>query len=106
MAIQRTGQPNWQIHPGVILREEFLKPMELTPNRLAKELRVSAPTVNEIVRERRAISAEMAVLLARFFNTSEQFWLNLQAAYDVGRAKKKLAAKVKQVKPLAKNRLA
>jgi addiction module HigA family antidote len=104
MSIPRSGNPNWRIHPGEILREEFLKPLKIKPAQLAKELRVSAPTVNEIVRERRAISAEMAVLLARFFNTTDQFWLNLQTAYDVNRVKtqKRLSRKLRAIKPYAK----
>lgn len=84
------------------MREEFLKPLHIKPAQLAREIRVSAPTVNEIVREKRAISAEMAVLLARFFDTSEQFWLNLQAAYDVNRAKTHLARTLKGIKPYSK----
>ena len=101
MPIPRTGNPKWRIHPGEILREEFLKPLNMRPAQLAKELRVSAPTVNEIAREKRAISAQMAVLLARFFNTTEQFWLNLQTSYDVNRAKtqKRLLRKVRAIKP-------
>jgi antitoxin HigA-1 len=101
MSIPGTGNPKWRIHPGEILREEFLKPLNIKPAQLAKQLRVSAPTINDIVRERRAISAQMAVLLARFFKTTEQFWLNLQTSYDVNRAKsqKRLLRKVKAIKP-------
>lgn len=102
MSIPRKGNPKWRIHPGEILREEFLQPLKMKPAQLAKELRVSAPTVNEIVRERRAISAEMAVLLARFFDTSDQFWLNLQASYDVSKAKIDLRKRLKTIKPCAK----
>ena len=87
------------MHPGEILREEYLKPLNLSATSLAKKLRVSVPTVNDIVRERRAVSAEMAVRLARFFGTSEQFWLNLQGSYDVSRAKQRLAATLKAIKP-------
>ena len=102
MSIPRKGNPNWQVHPGEILREEFLAPMNMTPYRLAKMLHVSPPTVNDIVLERRAITAEMAVRLAKFFRTTERFWLNLQSAYDVGRAKSQLATALKAIKPLAK----
>lgn len=70
-------------HPGRILREEFLEPMELTPYALAKELGVPTPRVNDIVRENRAISTEMAVLLAAYFGTTEAFWSNLQSHYDL-----------------------
>jgi len=102
MSIPRTGSPKWRIHPGEILREEYLKPLNMSSSQLARALHVSPPTVNDVVLERRAISAEMAVLLARFFDTSEQFWLNLQAAYDVGKAKSRLGKKLKSVKPYAK----
>lgn len=100
MSIPRTGNPKWRLHPGEILREEFLKPLNMKPAQLANELRVSAPTINDIVREKRSISAQMAVLLARFFATTEQFWLNVQTAYDVNRAKtqKRLLRKVKAIK--------
>ena len=73
MSIPRRGNPKWRIHPGEILREEFLRPLKMRPAQLAKEIHVSAPTVNDIVRERRAISAEMAVLLAQFFSTQSSF---------------------------------
>lgn len=102
MSIARTNNPKWRIHPGEILREEFLAPLNIKPYQLAKELRVSAPTVNDIVRERRGISAEMAVLLARFFDTTEQFWLNLQTSYDLSRAKTSLGKTVKKIKPYGK----
>lgn len=102
MSIPRTGNPKWRIHPGEILREEYLKPLDISSSQLARALHVSVPTVNDIVRERRAISAEMAVLLARFFDTTEQFWLNLQASYDVRKAKSRLGKKLKTVKPYAK----
>jgi addiction module HigA family antidote len=71
------------IHPGEILREEYLEPMGLPASALAIALRVPAPRVNDIVRERRGISAVTALRLARFFGTSAQFWLNLQSGYDL-----------------------
>lgn len=99
MAIRRTGNPKWRIHPGEILREEYLKPLHLSATALARELRVSVPTVNDIVRGRRAITADTAVRLAKFFRTTEQFWLNLQGAYDLSRAKERLAGTLKEIKP-------
>lgn len=101
MTIPRIRPSAWKIHPGEILREEFLEPMGITPNRLAHELHVSAPTINDIVLERRAITPETAVLLARYFGTTERFWVNLQADYDLKRAEKKLAGKLRRIKPLA-----
>jgi antitoxin HigA-1 len=71
------------IHPGEILREEFVVPFHLNPNQLALRLRVPAPTVYDIVREQRGISSEMALRLARFFGTTAEFWMNLQAHYDL-----------------------
>jgi len=101
MVISRKGNPKWRIHPGEILREEYLKPLKLSATALAKHLLVSVPTVNDIVRQRRAVTADMAVRLAKFFGSSEQFWLNLQDAYDVNRAKEKLTKTLKQIKPRA-----
>ena len=71
------------IHPGEILLEEFLRPLELTQYRLAKGLKVPARRINEIVHGNRAISADTALRLGRFFGNSPRFWLNLQAAYDL-----------------------
>jgi addiction module HigA family antidote len=71
------------IHPGEILREEFIVPLGLSANALALALRVPAPRVNDIVRERRAVSADTALRLARYFGTSAEFWLGLQADYDL-----------------------
>jgi len=71
------------IHPGEILREEFLLPMEMTAHALALELKVPAPRINDIVRERRAITPDTALRLARYFGTTPQFWMNLQASYDL-----------------------
>ena len=71
------------IHPGEILREEFLVPLGMSAHALAMELRVPAPRINDIVRERRAISPDTALRLARFFGTTAQFWLNLQSSFDL-----------------------
>lgn len=106
MTIARTGSPKWRIHPGEILREEYLKPLHLSATALAKELRVSVPTVNDIVRGRRAITADTAVRLAKFFRTTEQFWLNLQGAYDVSRAKERLARTLREIKPKSRHAMA
>ena len=71
------------VHPGEILLEEFLTPLGLTQYRLAKNLSVPPRRINEIVHGSRAITADTALRLARFFGTSERFWLNLQTAYDL-----------------------
>ena len=71
------------IHPGEVLREEFLVPLEMTPHALAMALRVPASRVNDVVLERRCVTADTAARLARFFGKTPEFWLNLQAAYDL-----------------------
>ena len=71
------------IHPGEILQEEFLNPLGITQYRLAKDISVPPRRVNEIVRGQRAITADTALRLARYFRTSERFWLNLQTRYDL-----------------------
>jgi addiction module HigA family antidote len=77
-------------HPGKILREEFMVPVALTAYALAKALDVPLPRVNDIVREKRGISAEMAVLLSAYFGTSDSYWINLQAHYDLEMAKNRV----------------
>jgi len=71
------------IHPGEILLEEFLKPMDISQYRLAKDISVDPRRINEIVHGKRAISADTALRLGRFFGTSARFWLNLQSHYDL-----------------------
>ncbi len=100
MSIVRKGTPNWRIHPGEILREEFLKPVGMSVYELAKRLHVPAPRINDIVLERRGITADTAVRLSRFFGTTEQFWLNLQGAYEVSRVKAERAAELERIEPL------
>lgn len=89
------------IHPGEILREEFLVPLEMSANALAMELHVPAPRINDVVRERRAVTPDTALRLARFFGTTAQFWLNLQSAFDLKQAENELRRKIeKEVRPL------
>jgi addiction module HigA family antidote len=71
------------IHPGEVLREEFLAPLGMSANALAMALHVPAPRINDIVRERRAVTTDTALRLARYFDTTAQFWLNLQTAFDL-----------------------
>ena len=73
------------IHPGETLREDFLKPLELNANRLARELAVPVTRVHDIVREKRSITADTAIRLSRYFGTTAQFWMNLQSNYDLER---------------------
>src|SRR5450631_4471126 len=71
------------VHPGEVLREEFLKPLGMSANALAKALNVPPPRVNDVVRERRGISADTAMRLARYFGGDARSWLNLQTAFDL-----------------------
>ena len=97
-------QRTWTLHPGEILREEYLKPLGLTPYRLARELHVPPPRINDIVLEKRAISADTAVRLAKFFGTSEQFWLGMQADHDAHKAKKRLHKELAEINRFAPER--
>jgi addiction module HigA family antidote len=74
------------VHPGEILREEYLKPLGWSVNKLAGELKVPAQRINEIVRERRAVTADTALRLSRFFGSTPEFWINLQSFYDLRKA--------------------
>jgi addiction module HigA family antidote len=88
------------IHPGEVLREEYLNPMSLSVNALATRLRVPATRLHEIVKERRGISADTAMRLARFFGGDAQSWLNLQSAYDLRLAQISYATEIREdVKP-------
>jgi len=71
------------VHPGEVLREDYLEPLGLSAHALALALRVSAPRINDIVREKRGITADTAMRLARYFDTTAQFWMNLQVEYDL-----------------------
>ncbi len=75
------------VHPGEILLEEFLQPLGLSQNRLSRDLAVPAQRINEIVREKRAITVDTALRLARYFHTTPRFWLNLQMRYDLEMAR-------------------
>ena len=89
------------IHPGEILREEFMVPFHLNANKLALALHVPAPSIYEIVKEERGISAEMALRLGYVFGTTPDFWLNLQSEFDLRVVRNQKEAKVKnQVRPL------
>jgi addiction module HigA family antidote len=88
------------IHPGEILRAEFMEPLQLSMNRLALDLRVPVTRIAEIVHERRGITPDTALRLARYFNTSAAFWMNLQTAYDLEVAEDKLSRTIeREVRP-------
>jgi addiction module antidote protein, HigA family len=88
------------IHPGEVLLEEFLKPLNMTPYRLAISLGVPQTRIAEIIKGHRAISPDTAIRLSRLFGNSEQFWLNLQATYDLEQAKKRIVDEVARIEPL------
>ena len=90
------------IHPGEVLREEFLAPLGLSAHALSLALRIPAPRVNDIVRERRSVTPDTALRLARHFGTTAQFWMNLQASYDLKIAVREAGARIeKEVEPRA-----
>src|SRR5688500_12090368 len=82
------------VHPGEVLLEEFIRPLGLSQYRLAKDMNVPARRINEIVKRERSITADTALRLARFFGTSEMFWLNLQARYDLDVEKDRLGERL------------
>jgi addiction module HigA family antidote len=82
------------IHPGEILREEFLEPLEITPYRLAKDISVPLTRITAILAGERSISADTALRLSRYFGMSESFWMNLQVHYDLECAKDELAGRL------------
>ncbi|HMQ51966.1 MAG TPA: HigA family addiction module antitoxin [Anaerolineae bacterium] len=95
------------VHPGEVLLEDFMKPLGLSQYRLAKELHVYPRKINEIVHGQRAITADTALRLARFFGTSAEVWLNLQAFYDLELARDELEVQINQeIEPLAQQRAA
>jgi addiction module HigA family antidote len=87
-------------HPGEMLREDFLPDYGLTVSSFAKALGVSRQTVNELLRERRAVSPPMALCLSRLFGTSPEFWLNAQQAVDLWNATKSIKKKIERITPL------
>ena len=94
----KNGMP--PIHPGEVLREDFLKPLGMSANALASALSVPTPRINDVVRERRGISADTAMRLARYFGGDARSWLNLQTAYDLRVAEIKNAKRIaREVSP-------
>ena len=89
------------IHPGEVLREDFMEPLGLSMNKLALDLHVPVTRIAEIVHERRGITPDTALRLARYFNTTARFWLNLQAAYDLEVAEDELLHTIeREVRPV------
>jgi addiction module HigA family antidote len=101
MSIVNTGIKRRPTHPGEMLREDFLPDYELTVSGLAEAIGVSRQSVNELLRERRAVSPEMALRLSRLFGNTPEFWLNAQRAVDLWEAQKALRSDVRRIRPLS-----
>jgi addiction module HigA family antidote len=93
------------VHPGEILAEEFLEPLNITQNKLATLIHVPPRRINEIVHGKRGVTADTALRLGRFFGTSAQFWVNLQARYDLERGRDKLGNELEEIRPLRETEL-
>ncbi len=89
------------VHPGEVLLEEFLKPMGISQNKIAREIGVPPRRINEIVHGKRAITADTALRLSKYLGVSESFWMGLQADYDLEEARKELGRKLDRVRPHA-----
>ena len=89
------------IHPGEVLMEEILKPLDISQNKLARAMGVPPRRINEIVHGKRAVTADTAIRLARALGTSEQFWMGLQADYDLEEARKRARNDLKKVENIA-----
>jgi len=84
------------IHPGEVLQEEFLAPMNISQNRIARDISVPPRRINEIVHGKRAVTADTALRLSRYFGTSEGFWMGLQADYELEKARNRLGKRLQQ----------
>ena len=101
MSISNTGIRRRPTHPGEMLREDFLPDYELTVSGLSKAIGVSRQSVNELLRERRAVSPEMVLRLSRLFGNSPEFWLNAQRAVDLWEASKAIRNNIRRIQPLS-----
>ena len=102
MSIKAPANGMRPVHPGEVLREDYLKPLDMSANALAKALKVPASRINDIVLERRGVTVDSTMRLVRYFGGDVQTWMNLQTAYDIKVAQKTLAKRVeKEIEPLA-----
>lgn len=101
MSVTNTGIKRRPTHPGEMLREDFLPDYDLTVSGLAQAIGVSRQSVNELLRERRAVSPEMALRLSRLFGNSPEFWLNAQRAVDLWEAGKAIQGDMRRIRPLS-----
>ena len=89
------------IHPGEILKQEYLLPLGMSAHTLAIKLKIPPSTIHQVIRERRGIKTDTALRLARFFNTSARFWLNLQTSFDLKQAEIEMGDKIEhEIKPI------
>ena len=100
MTYVRRGPAGWTIHPGEILRTEFLEPLDMSVYALAKALHLPVPRLNDIVLKKRGITPDTALRLARFFRVSPEFWMNLQTTYELSVARKQARRTVHKIRPL------
>ena len=103
MSYERRSAAAWATHPGEILKHEFLNPLKLSGYALAKAIGVNPQRVSDILLKKTGVSADMAIRLGRFFGTTPEFWMNLQASYELASVGKKIRNKVNQIKPLEKS---
>ncbi|MDT8429665.1 MAG: HigA family addiction module antitoxin [Pseudomonadales bacterium] len=100
MALSNTGIKRKSTHPGEMLREDFMPDYELSVSALANAIGVSRQSINELFRERRGVSPEMAIRLGRLFGNSAEFWLNAQRAVDLWEASQALKSEMSRIRPL------
>jgi len=93
------------LHPGGLLREEFLEPMGITPYRLAKDIDVPVQRIHELVHERRGVTADTALRLSRYFDISEGYWMNAQKRYELEIEKDRLGAALESIRPRITQRM-
>ena len=96
MTPRASGRRLPPVHPGEVLRDEFLTPMALSVYRFAREIRVSRPRLNDIVLGRRAVTTDTALRLERYFGTTPEFWINLQTRYDLDVAERTVGRRIKR----------
>jgi antitoxin HigA-1 len=101
MSFERRTAAAWATHPGEILKQEFLKPLGISGYALAKAIGVNAQRVSDIILKKTGISADMAIRLGKFFSMSPEFWMNLQASFELASVGKKISGKIKKIKPHA-----
>jgi addiction module HigA family antidote len=102
MSYERRTPAAWATHPGEVLKHEFLEPMGISGYRLAKAIAVTSQRINDILLKKNGISADIAIRLGLAFGTSPEFWMNMQASYELATVGKRIRGKVSKIKPIAK----